>query len=35
VRAPKETQPYRVLLQRIIEIEKPAYVTYELEFADA
>lgn len=32
VRAPKATEPYRVLLDRIVEIEKPAYVTYELEF---
>lgn len=32
VRAPKDTEPYQVLIKRIIELEKPAYVTYELEF---
>lgn len=32
VRAPRETEPYRVLLERIIEVEKPAYVTYDLVF---
>ena len=32
IRAPKATEPFRVLLDRIIEIEKPAYVTYEIEF---
>jgi phage tail-like protein len=32
VRAPRETAPYRVLIERIIEVEKPAYVTYELVF---
>ncbi len=32
VRAPVTLQPHQGLLQRIIELEKPAYVTYELEF---
>ena len=32
IRAPGETLPYQVLIRRIIELEKPAYVTYELEF---
>jgi phage tail-like protein len=32
IRAPKSTSPYRVLLERIIAIEKPAYVTHELQF---
>ncbi len=32
VRAPQSTLPYRVLLEHIIEIEKPAYVTHELQF---
>jgi phage tail-like protein len=30
--APQETEPYIVLITKIIELEKPAYVTYELEF---
>ena len=30
--APPETTPYQVLLEKIIELEKPAYVTYELRF---
>jgi hypothetical protein len=33
--APAETASYDSLLRRIITIEKPAYVTYELEFAGA
>jgi phage tail-like protein len=33
--APKESAKYAVLIQRIIELEKPAYVTYELSFASA
>ncbi len=33
VRAPSETEIYRGLIERIIENEKPAYVTYELAFA--
>ena len=33
VRAPQGSAPYSVLIQRIIEQEKPAYVTYELEIA--
>jgi hypothetical protein len=32
VLAPAETAPYESLLRRIIALEKPAYVTYELEF---
>ena len=32
IRAPAETARYRVLIERIIEMEKPAYVTYELSF---
>ena len=31
VRAPQEAAPYRVMIERIIESEKPAYVTYELQ----
>lgn len=31
--APQSVQPYQALLERIIELEKPAYVTYELVFA--
>ena len=32
VRAPAATLAHRALIRRIIELEKPAYVTYELEF---
>jgi phage tail-like protein len=32
VRAPRELASHRPLIQRIIESEKPAYVTYEIEF---
>lgn len=32
VTAPKELKDHRVLIERIIELEKPAYVTYQLEF---
>ncbi|MBN1206798.1 MAG: hypothetical protein JXB05_18085 [Myxococcaceae bacterium] len=32
VRAPAELSPHRPMLERIIELEKPAYVTYELHF---
>jgi phage tail-like protein len=32
VRAPAELAPHRPMLERIIELEKPAYVTYELHF---
>jgi phage tail-like protein len=32
IRAPQETAAYRPMLERIVELEKPAYVTYELEF---
>jgi phage tail-like protein len=32
VRAPAQGQRYRALIQQIIEAEKPAYVTYGLEF---
>ena len=30
--APKDLKDHRVLIERIIELEKPAYVTYQLEF---
>jgi len=32
IRAPREAVPHKALLERIIEFEKPAYVSYELEF---
>jgi Phage tail protein (Tail_P2_I) len=32
--APPEAQPQRDLITRIIELEKPAYVTFELSFGD-
>ncbi len=32
VRAPRETELHRALIERIIQLEKPAYVTYELDF---
>ena len=32
VTAPKELLPHRSLIERIIELEKPAYVTYEMAF---
>jgi len=35
IRAPTETQPFQDLIERIISMEKPAYVTYELHFNDA
>ena len=31
VGAPQEASPYQVMIERIIEAEKPAYVTYELQ----
>jgi phage tail-like protein len=34
VLAPQETTSYRVMIERIIESEKPAYVTYELEIME-
>ncbi len=34
VRAPQETAPYKVMIERIIESEKPAYVTYELQIME-
>jgi phage tail-like protein len=34
VHAPKAAAPYRVLVERIIEVEKPAYVTYELQLEE-
>ena len=34
VRAPLSAAPYRGMVQRIIEFEKPAYVTYELVFEE-
>lgn len=33
ITAPKQMAEHRPLIQRIIELEKPAYVTYELEFS--
>ena len=35
VHAPKESAQYRNLIERIIKLEKPAYVTYELSFEPA
>lgn len=32
IRAPQATAQFRPLLEKIVELEKPAYVTYELEF---
>ena len=34
VRAPAETKSYQTLIERIIEMEKPAYVTHQLEFTE-
>ena len=34
IRAPAATARYRVLIERIIEMEKPAFVTYDLEFRE-
>ena len=33
INAPKAASVYRVLIENIINKEKPAYVTYELQFA--
>jgi phage tail-like protein len=33
VRVPAGQEPHRALIERIVELEKPAYVTYELAFA--
>jgi phage tail-like protein len=35
IRAPKESEQYSNLIKRIVELEKPAYVTYELSFEPA
>lgn len=35
IHAPAEAAAFRSLIERIIEMEKPAYVTYELKFAAA
>jgi phage tail-like protein len=35
IRAPASTAPHRALIERIIEQEKPAAVTFELEFVQA
>jgi phage tail-like protein len=35
VRAPAATAAHQILIERIIELEKPAHVTYELEFETA
>ena len=32
ITAPKELAEHRILIERIVELEKPAYVTYELAF---
>lgn len=32
IRAPAAARPYRALVERIVEMEKPAYMTYELAF---
>ncbi len=32
IEAPKSTEQFRPLLEKIIDLEKPAYVTYQLEF---
>lgn len=32
IRAPQETQNHQGMIEQVIELEKPAYVTYELEF---
>jgi phage tail-like protein len=32
ITAPKELAEHRILIERIVELEKPAYVTYELRF---
>jgi hypothetical protein len=34
IRAASETKQFLPLLEKIIEMEKPAYVTYELEFRE-
>ncbi len=34
VRVPQEAAPYQIMIERIIESEKPAYVTYELLMMD-
>jgi phage tail-like protein len=35
VTAPQELAEHRILIDRIIQLEKPAYVTYELAFSDS
>ena len=35
VRAPQEAADHRALVRRIVDVEKPAYVTYDLQFAAA
>ena len=35
VHAPAETAPYQALITRIVDLEKPAYVTYELDIRSA
>jgi hypothetical protein len=32
ITAPQELAEHRILIERIVELEKPAYVTYELRF---
>lgn len=33
IKAPSEVAPHRALVERIIDLEKPAYVTYDLQFS--
>jgi phage tail-like protein len=33
IKAPKTSEPFSPLLEKIIDLEKPAYVTYQLDFA--
>ena len=34
IKAPADAERYRALIERIVEMEKPAYVTYDLEFRE-
>jgi phage tail-like protein len=33
--APKETEPHRALIERIVEVERPVYATWEVQFSPA
>jgi phage tail-like protein len=35
IRAPQASQPYQVMIERIVEFEKPVYMTYEIIFQSA